>query len=287
MNFVDQIKSKFQTFDTAGKLITVLAGTSILAWLIGLVYLRAYLQLVLPSGFVPPLLQPWSYITHAFVHGSLWHFIGNAFGIFIAGRYILNLFKGRQFLTLFFLGVLAGGLSFTLSTGLMNFYFGSGIAIGASGGVFALMLFACTYFKESEYRLLFVNIKLKYIGYFLVAVNIVGLFTQFEAGASLAHLAGAAVGFYTAIRMKDGIDLLEGMAKVGDFFANLFKPRSKSRSSSSNMKTVYKNRKQRNKASTPKTDQAKLDAILDKISASGYESLSKAEKDYLFRAGKE
>ena len=103
MTLKDRLNTKFQAFDMAGKLIAVLAITSIIAWLMGLVFTPAYRLFVLPSGFIPPLLQPWSYITHGFIHGSIWHFVGNAFGIYIAGRYILNIFSGRQFLTIFFL----------------------------------------------------------------------------------------------------------------------------------------------------------------------------------------
>jgi hypothetical protein len=54
------------------------------------------------------------------------------------------------------------------------------------------------------------------------------------------------------------------------------------------MKTVYKgNNKASQSAAARSTDQVKVDSILDKISSSGYDSLSKAEKDYLFKAGKD
>jgi hypothetical protein len=90
--------------------------------------------------------------------------------------------------------------------------------------------------------------------------------------------------------MKEGIDILEGFAKIGDYFASLFKSGSNSTKSErkAKMKTVYKgNNKASKSAAARSTDQAKVDSILDKISSSGYESLSKAEKDYLFKAGKD
>ena len=291
MNIWDQFKVKYATFDISGKLITVLFLTSIIGWILYYTYMPAYHQFVLPSGFLPALLQPWSWITYGLIHDDLWHFIGNALGTYIAGRYILNIFKGRQFLTLFFLGVLAGALSFILASGLLPTFFRSPGLIGASAGVFALIFFACAYFPESEYRLIFVNIKLKYFAYFFLATNIVMVALQINTGGSLAHLAGAAVGYFAAVRMKEGDDILESFARIGDFFTNLFKPSVKKPRSErkAKMKTVYKGKTASSKtASTVKsTDQKKVDAILDKISASGYESLSKSEKDYLFKAGKD
>ncbi|OUS18012.1 rhomboid family intramembrane serine protease [Nonlabens dokdonensis] len=287
MNVWDQFKAKYATFDTSGKLITVIFATTLLGWILSYAYAPAYLQMVLPNGFLPALLQPWSWISYGFLHDGLFHFIGNAFGIHIAGRYILNLFKGRQFLTLFFLGVIAGAMSFVVATGLFPGFFSGNLLLGASAGVFALIFFACSYFPESEIRLIFVNVKLKYIAYFFLASNIVMVALQVNTGGSLAHLAGAAVGYYAATRMRNGIDVLEGFSKMGDYIVNLFKSTPKKpKQRKAKMKTVYKGKTSQSKASkVAATDQAKIDAILDKISSSGYESLSKAEKDYLFKAG--
>lgn len=289
MNVWDQFKAKYATFDTSGKLITVIFFTTLVGWLLFYVYRPAYLQLALPNGFLPAFLQPWSWLTHAFMHNGLFHFIGNAFGIHIAGRYILNIFKGRQFLTLFFLGVLIAATTTVVASGLFPVFFEvPKYATGASAGVFALVFFACAYFPESEFRLIFVNIKLKYFAYFFLASNLVMFALQINTVGSLAHLAGAAVGYYAATRMRNGIDVLEGFSKTGDYIVNLFKssPKKPKSQRKAKMKTVYKGKTSPSKSSkTAATDQAKIDAILDKISSSGYESLSKAEKDYLFKAG--
>lgn len=290
MEFQDKLRAKYATLDASGRLISILAATTIIGWLLNFFYAPAYQLFELPNGFLPALLQPWSWITYGFLHGGLFHFIGNAFGIFIAGNYILNVFKGRQFITLFFMGVIAGSISFVLSTGLIPGFFQGTAMIGASAGVFALIFFACTYFPETEYRLIFVNIKLKYFAYFFLAINVFSVAFLDNKGGNLAHLAGAAVGYYAAVRMKEGLDVLEGFSKIGDYIANLFKSKPSTKTQrNSRMKTVYKGTTTQSKnASSPrKTDQAKVDAILDKISSSGYESLSKAEKDYLFNAGKD
>ncbi|PPK95011.1 membrane associated rhomboid family serine protease [Nonlabens xylanidelens] len=291
MNVWDKFRAKFATIDTSGQLITVLFFTSFLSWLLIRIYSPAFGFLTLSNGFLPALLEPWCWFTYGFLHLDIWHFIGNGLGIYISGGFILNIFKGRQFLTLFFLGVLAGAISFVLATGLLPDFFRGTSILGASAGVFALIFFACTYFPESEYRLVFVNIKLKYFAYFFLTINIVMVAVQENTGGSLAHLAGAAVGYFAAVRMKEGDDILEFFARIGDFFLNLFKPTVKKPKSErkAKMKTVYKGKTASSKTASKvkSTDQKKVDAILDKISASGYESLSKAEKDYLFKAGKD
>lgn len=305
MSFIDDAKSKYATLDTSGKLITLLAITSIVGWIMNRLYAPLYGQFVLPREFLPALLQPWSYITYGFLHSGLFHLLGNALGLFYAGQFFLNIFSRRQYLSLFFAGVLAGGVAFTLGTVIFPTWFVASGVVGASAGVFALIIFVCTYFPENEVRLIFFNVKLKYIAYAFVAYNAFALTARLGAGSGLGHLAGMAIGYYAAIRMKDGIDVLEGLANVGDFFANLFQSSSKSGSSSgsplsrkqkkkstSRMKTVYRNAgnsskqgAKSSKAAAP--NQAEIDKILDKISASGYESLSKAEKDTLFKAGRD
>ncbi|ARN77936.1 rhomboid family intramembrane serine protease [Nonlabens spongiae] len=304
MSFLDDAKSKYNSWNTSGRLMAIIAITSIIGWIMQRFYEPLFEQFMLPAGFVPALLQPWSYITHAFLHSGLFHLLGNLLGLFYAAQFFLNIFRGRQYLSMFFLGVLGGGAAFTLATFLLPSYFSADYALGASAGVFALIIFVCTYLPESEIRLIFFNIKLKYVGYAFLAINLFALTSRFEAGSGLGHLAGMVVGYYAAIRMKDGIDILEPVANVGDFFANLFQSssttsstsrsrRSSSRKSSSRMKTVYRNSKTKTAGKATKTsraaapNQADIDKILDKISASGYDSLSKDEKDTLFKAGKD
>ncbi len=304
MSFLDDAKSKYNSWNTSGRLMAVIAITSILGWLLRATYMPLYLQFLLPSGVVPALLQPWSYISHAFLHSGLFHLLGNLLGLFYAAQFFLNIFRGRQYLSLFFLGVLAGGFAFTLATYLLPAYFDAPGVLGASAGVFALIIFVCTYFPESEIRLIFFNVKLKYVGYAFLVMNVLALASKVEAGSGLGHLAGMAVGYYAAMKMKSGIDVLEPIARVGDFFANLFQSSSKSstssrsrrstsKKSSSRMKTVYRNANSKTAGETSKTsraaapNQAEIDKILDKISSSGYDSLSKQEKDTLFRAGKD
>ena len=83
--------------------------------------------------------------------------------------------------------------------------------------------------------------------------------------------------------MLEGNDIGSGFSKLIDGVGSIFKKKEKK----APLKTVYKNKESDKADYEKKTNQRKIDDILDKISKSGYESLSKTEKDFLFKAGKE
>ncbi|MBC6997908.1 rhomboid family intramembrane serine protease [Cytophaga sp. FL35] len=241
----------------------------------------------LPKDFFDFLIQPWSIITYSFLHGGIFHILWNMYILYVAGRILLNLFDGRRFLNVYFLGVILGGLLFLLSYNIFPALVGINTSlIGASAGVMAVLIFVCTYIPNQEVRLLFFNVKLWHIGVFVVLMDLVQIPLGGNVGGRLAHLGGAFLGYMYARQLYNGVDIGEGFSKLVDGIVNLFKKREKK----SPLKTVYKNRKSSNTNASnydKQSQQKKIDAILDKISQSGYESLTKAEKDFLFKAGKE
>ena len=95
----------------------------------------------------------------------------------------------------------------------------------------------------------------------------------------MAHIGGALLGFLYARQLSVGRDIGLGFQSV---WQSIFARK--------HLKTVYRapqNKSAASKESGESNHQNKIDGILDKISKSGYDSLSKEEKDYLFRAGKE
>lgn len=242
----------------------------------------------LPNDFFAFLVQPWSIIIYSFFHGGIGHLFWNMLLIFFVGRIFLNLFDGRRFLNVYFLGVILGGLFFMLGYNIFPAFFNVNAAlIGASAGASAILIFICTYIPNQEVRVIFFNIKLWYIGVFVVLMDLIQLPTSGNAGGHLAHLGGALLGYLYARQLFKGNDIGAGFSAFFDGIANLFKRSEKK----APLKTVYKNKsaggKGRKSDYDAQSKQKKIDAILDKISKSGYESLSKAEKDFLFKAGKE
>ncbi len=256
-------------------LISALIGPNIENWF------------ALPKDFFDFMVQPWSLVTYSFLHGGIFHILWNMYILYVAGRILLNLFDGKRFLNVYFLGVILGGLLFLLSYNIFPTLVGVNTSlIGASAGVMAVLIFVCTYMPNQEVRLIFFNVKLWQIGLFVVLMNLVQIPLGDNVGGSIAHLGGALLGYVYARQLYNGTDIGEGFSKFVDGLVNLFKKGEKK----APMKTVY--RKQRNTTKTKanydkQSHQKKIDGILDKISKSGYDSLSKAEKDFLFKAGKE
>ena len=241
----------------------------------------------LPKDFFDFIQQPWSVVTYSFFHGGLWHLFWNMILLYFSGRIFLNLFGPRKLLNVYFLGVSLGGMTFLLSYNVFPAFMGVQTAlIGASAGVTAVLIFICAYIPNQEVRLFFFNLKLWYIGAFFVLIDLIQIPTSGNAGGHLAHLGGALLGSVYARQLLHGRDIGEGFAKFLDGIGNLFKKREKK----SPLRTVYRKGKKSARSQTDfdkEAKQRKIDNILDKISKSGYESLSKAEKDFLFKAGKE
>ncbi len=287
MSVRDDIRNTINKQDDLGKLILAIVVATVAFWILGMVYKPIPGWFKLPGDLFDFIIQPWSIVTYGFLHSGFWHLLYNVLFLYWFGRMFRNLFTSRQLYTLFFTGVIAGGLLFMITQNIFPSYVKAGGLIGASAGVFAVVFFVCSYSPEQSVRLVFIDVKLKYIAYALAIYVVAGLIARINTGGELAHLGGLLLGYYSATKMRDGMDIISGFAKTGDSFLALFKSKPKK----PKMKTVYKNKKTtKSKTSTgnkKSEQQQKIDRILDKISASGYESLSKAEKDFLFKAGKE
>lgn len=239
---------------------------------------------LLPKDFIEFIGQPWSLVTYSFFHAGFMHIFWNMVMLYFSSRIFLNLFDGQRFLNVYFLGVIVGGLVFLFSYNVFPTLLNTNTAlIGASAGVTAVLIFVCTYIPNQEVRVFFFNVKLWYIGVFFVLVDLIQIPYGGNIGGRLAHLGGAFLGYIYARQLMNGKDIGGGFAKLMKGIANLFKPKKKSP-----LKTVYKKQSADSKAAYDRqARQRKIDTILDKISKSGYESLSKEEKDFLFKAGKE
>lgn len=244
--------------------------------------------LKLPRDFFEFLYQPWTIVTYGFAHYGFFHILFNLLVLHYVSRIILNLFKPKMALSIYFLGIIFGGLSFllvynVLPSSLLHPVIG---LIGASAGVRALLIFLCAYMPKTEVRLVFFNVKFMYLGIALVAIDIIGLWSS-NQGGSVAHLGGSLLGYIYAQQLAKGNDIGTGFGRFMDWIENLFT--SKKRSP---LKTVYKGTSTK-VAGHDKADfngfnkQKQIDLILDKIGKSGYESLTKEEKEFLFKVGKD
>src|SRR5690606_11484933 len=242
---------------------------------------------VLSDDFDTLLFRPWSLITYGFLHFGFFHILFNMLLLYWFGQFVLNLFNGKRLLTIYLLGALFGGLLFVLSYNFFPVFSESrGYLIGASGAVTAIMIFIATYTPNTEVRLFTFTIKLWHIALVLFLLDLVRIPTSGNAGGLMAHVGGAIFGFVYATQLAKGNDIGKWFENFMDWVANIFKPQKKKP-----FKKVHRTTQsapQRSKPKEAKTDhQKKVDGILDKIGKSGYESLTKEEKDFLFKAGKE
>ena len=199
----------------------------------------------------------WTIITYAFIHNDIYHIFWNMFILYFASEYFLNFFDEKKYIKTYFYGILFGGLFFVLSYNLFPVFKNDFTTlIGSSAAVYSVLIFICSYFPNNKVNLILFNIELKYIGIIYILLSLVQIPIE-NPGGNIAHLGGALWGYLYAISIYNNsfnIDLKEIINKLK--FNNLNK--------SENQKMI--------------------DAILDKISESGYESLTKKEKELLFKS---
>jgi hypothetical protein len=194
----------------------------------------------------------------------------------------LTFFSAKQYLGLYILSAIFSGLIFALGFNLMHL---SGAVVGASAAIMAILVAATTFSPLMNVRLLLVgNVKLWHITAVILILDLMQ-FRLENSGGHISHLAGAFFGFVFVKLLQNGIDLSKIVSAVIDFFFNRF------RKPSTPFKKVHKNYKKpiekpSSRIVVKDKKQQQIDEILDKISQSGYDSLNKEEKEFLFQAGK-
>lgn len=289
MAISQDVKYKLSRLNVLEKIIVVNVAIFLLGLLLRLIngsfQYSSLSWFELPSDVLEFIVNPWSIITYAFVHYDFLHILFNMLWLYVIGQMFLNLFGPKLAVNVYFLGAISGGLLFLLCYNLFPQVFMTGNRlVGASGAVRALLIFICAYLPAKEIRFFTFNLKLWYVGLAIVIIDVLGLFGT-NAGGNLAHIGGAALGYLYAIQLKKGNDIGKGFERFIDWLMHLFKASKKAP-----LKTVHKNKSKVGGYSKADFDafnnQKKIDVILDKISKSGYDSLTSEEKEFLFKAGK-
>lgn len=287
MNILDDLKLQYKIGGISLRLIY----WNITCFLISLVFFYQYSG----GGFVYPnwlalssdpnvfLFKPWTFLTYAFFHSSFLHLLFNMMVLNFASQLFLTFFTQKQYLGLYVLGAVFAGITFALSYYFLNI---SAPIVGASGAIMAILVAATTYQPLMNVRLLLIgNVKLWHITGVILILDLMQLRLD-NTGGHISHLAGAFFGFIFVKLLQNGTDLSIVVSRIIDFFVNLFR-----KSPTTPFKKVHKNyQKPTEKAAsrivTKDKTQQQIDEILDKISQSGYDCLTKEEKEFLFKAGK-
>ena len=229
------------------------------------------------------LYKPWTLVTYAFFHYGFFHLFFNMMILNFSSRLFLTYFTQKQYLGLYFLAAIFSGLVFVLSFYLLG---NSAMMVGASAAIMALLVATTTYQPLMEIRLLLIgNVKLWHITAVLLLIDLLQI-QMSNTGGHIAHLSGAFFGYIYIKLLQNGTDLSRIVTNIITFFATIFDKKK-----ATPFKKVHVNDKKtivkkESKIVIKDKTQQQIDEILDKISQSGYDSLTQEEKEFLFQSGK-
>lgn len=287
MNIIDDLKLQYKTGGMLQKLIF---------WNIGLFVGFTLLDVILKLAKVPFnyfdfvalssdlsvfILKPWTLITFNFFHSGILHLIFNLIVLHFSGRLFNTYFTDKQMFGVYLLGGMFSGLLFLLS----YFLLGSvSLLVGASGAIMAILIATTAYAPYMLLRIPLIGVvKLWHVAFVILAIDLIQL-PMNNTGGHIAHLGGALFGYLYIQILKSGTDITAPLSTFFDKIVNGLKPKEKTPFKKVHRNTIKKdvNSSVKNKDFTQK----QIDEILDKISKSGYDSLTKQEKEFLFKVGK-
>lgn len=228
------------------------------------------------------LLKPWGLITSIFSHFELLHFLQNMLVLYFVGKIFESIFDKNKLWLTYIVGGLFGGLFEILAHLLFPaLQTNTTVIIGASGSIMAI-LSALAFYSPNMKVMLFgvIPIPMFMIALLFWLVDLVGLSTGDDNIAHFSHLGGALFGFWSVQRVNSSNNILVMIKRWWTSFLALFKKGKKKSVRVTTMKS------DEDYAYEKKKRQEKTDKILDKISKSGYDSLTKDEKDFLFNQSK-
>jgi len=235
-------------------------------------YVMPWIQL--PASVSEWLYKPWTLGTYMFTQQGLFHVLFNMLWLFWLGIIFLDFLKNRQFTFVYLAGGTAGGVLFLLAYNLIPVFIDEAlytVMIGSSASVSAVVFATATLLPDYTIRMLFFgNVKLKYLALAFIVIDVLAI-EGLNAGGSIAHIGGALFGFVYIKRLQSGQD-----------WSRVLGRRDRKRRT---LRVVRNERPVNEEPLVP--NQEVIDRILDKISQSGYESLSKVEKEALFKASKQ
>jgi len=243
--------------------------------------------MALPSELTTLAAKPWTVITYMFLHEEFFHLLFNMVMLYFGGLIFLEYLSPSKLLWTYILGGLSGAFFFVLAFNIFPVFEqirGDAVALGASASVLAIIIAIATYVPDYSIQLiLFGRLKLKYLALIFILIDVLSIQSS-NPGGHIAHLGGALWGFIYATSLRKGAIFFD----FSHFFSSIKLPSFGLKRKSAKFDTT------RPDTGRPLTDddynekraefQEEIDLILEKISRSGYSSLTKQEKDLLFKS---
>jgi len=281
MSFINTLKNKYRTGTIIEQLIylniTVFLLTLLITVFQGL-YKGEQNFLVewfsLDNNLDAFLKKPWSIISYGFLHADFIHLIFNMITLYFIGNLFIQYFTEKQALTFYILGTLFGGFLYVLSQNYFPLFEGKNTTlVGASAGISAIFIGIATYMPHYQIKIRFIGfVKFWHLAAIWLTFDAVGLIGA-NAGGSFSHLGGSLFGYLYVQQASNK------KTNLSTIFYSFFKRKEKP------LKTVHKSAKRKQNI-VKNSSQKQIDVILDKISKSGYDTLTKTEKEFLFKQGK-
>lgn len=238
--------------------------------------------LSVPSSFSVLLARPWTLVTYMFTHKDILHIAVNLLWLYWFGKIFLEYFDQKKLTAVYILGGITGALTYVISYNTFpafREFAGTSIPLlGASASVMAVVVAIAVYVPDYTVLLfLFGQIKIKYIALVIFLLTSMADFSV-NSGGKLAHIGGALFGYLYIVSYRQGRDIGKWLNNFLDSAVTLFRPGKRLRV------TYKKNTRDDREYNRMKAEhQARINKILDKISKGGYDSLTREEKDFLFR----
>ena len=289
MGILDDIKTSFRKGTSLTRLIYLNIIIFILIAIgsaIGYLLNNQELQLKIlnlfsvPSSISAFISRPWTLITYMFTHKDILHILFNMLWLYWFGTIFLEYLDQKKLVAVYLIGGISGAIVYIISFNIFPVFSSvvtSSVAIGASASVMAVVVAIAAYVPDYSVSLFLLGrIKIKYVALAIFVLTSVMDFSV-NSGGKLAHIGGALFGYIYTVNFRRGRDLGKWISLTIDYFATVFKPKKK-------MKVTYKRTVSDHDFNKIRVErQEKINKILDKISKGGYDSLTREEKDLLFR----
>ena len=275
MNFLDNLKREFGIANMLNKLIYINVFSFLVLNISSVIFSLLLIDissikelLMLPSSTEEVIKKPWSLISYMFIHDNFIHLLFNLIWLHFGGKLFLQYLNQKQLLYTYVLGGLFGGIFFIIAFNNLPAlipYSENAKALGASASVLAIFFAIATYIPNFQVNIPFIGfIKLKHIALIYIILDFLNI-PNGNAGGHIAHLGGAIFGFFYVKQFTQK----SAKNKQNQFLSYL--------------KNIFNFQKSKNKKSYKMKE---IDLILEKISKSGYNSLTKIEKELLFKSSK-
>ncbi|HRH03358.1 MAG TPA: rhomboid family intramembrane serine protease [Bacteroidia bacterium] len=230
--------------------------------------------------------KPWTLLTYMFLHEGFFHILSNMIMLYFGGQLFIEYLGEKKFTSTYFLGGIAGAVLYILVFNIFPVFstrIGNSIALGASASVLAVFVAVATYLPNFTVNLLLLGtVRLKFIALFLVMLDLISI-DKGNPGGHIAHLGGAMYGYFAMTQLRKGRDIASPFDTLVQKMKLLFSTKSQTK-----LKVAHKKAKSDEAyRAAKKSKQEAIDLILDKISKSGYESLTAQEKEELFKMSKD